>query len=119
MKLTGNTILVTGGGSGIGEALAHRFHDLGNRVVVAGRRADALAKAIEGRPNMAAITVDVDSAEGVADFARRVLAENPDVNVLLNNAGIMRYEDIGTRRDLADAEASGTVPQMLAMLKSL
>ena len=108
MKLTGNTILVTGGGSGIGEALAHRFHDLGNRVVVAGRRADALAKAIEGRPNMAAITVDVDSAEGVADFARRVLAENPDVNVLLNNAGIMRYEDIGTRRDLADAEATIT-----------
>ena len=108
MKLTGNTILVTGGGSGIGEALAHRFHDLGNRVVVAGRRADALAKAIEGRPNMAAITVDVDSAEGVADFARRVLAEHPDVNVLLNNAGIMRYEDIGTRRDLADAEATIT-----------
>jgi len=106
MKPHGNTILITGGGSGIGEALAHRFHELGNKVIVAGRRAAALASAIEGRPNMAAMTVDVDSAEGVADFARRLLAEHPDVNVLVNNAGIMRYEDISTQRDLADAEAT-------------
>jgi uncharacterized oxidoreductase len=108
MKLSGNTILITGGGSGIGEALAHRFHDLGNKVIVAGRRADALAEAIAGRPNMAAMTVDLDSAEGVADFARRVIAEHPDLNVLVNNAGIMRYEDIGARRDLTDAEATIT-----------
>ncbi len=106
MKLTGNTILVTGGGSGIGEALAQRFHDRGNTVIVAGRRRDALERAIAGRPNMAAMTLDVDSAEGVADFARRVLAEHPGLNVLVNNAGIMRYEDIGTHRDLADAEAT-------------
>jgi uncharacterized oxidoreductase len=103
-----NTILITGGGSGIGEALAHRFHDLGNKVIVAGRRAEALAAAIEGRPNMVAMTIDVDSTEGVADFARRVIAEHPELNVLVNNAGIMRYEDIGTRRDLADAEATIT-----------
>jgi uncharacterized oxidoreductase len=108
MKLTGNTILITGGGSGIGEALAHRFHDLGNKVIVAGRRPDSLERASAGRPNMAAMTIDVDSAEGVADFARRVLAEHPDLNVLVNNAGIMRYEDIAARRDLADAEATIT-----------
>lgn len=106
MQLTGNTILITGGGSGIGEALAHRFHDLGNRVIIAGRRADALEQASAGRPNMVAMPIDVDSAEGVADFARRVIAEHPDLNVLINNAGIMRYEDIGARRDLADAEAT-------------
>ena len=105
MKPHGNTILITGGGSGIGEALAHRFHDQGNKVIVAGRRAEALAKAIEGRPNMVAMTIDVDSAEGVADFARRVIAEHPELNVLVNNAGIMRYEDIAAHRDLADAEA--------------
>lgn len=108
MKLSGNTILITGGGSGIGEALAHRFHDQGNKVIIAGRRADALAAAIEGRPNMAAMTIDVDSAEGVADFDRRVIAEHPDLNVLINNAGIMRYEDIGSQRDLGDAEATIT-----------
>ena len=108
MKLTGNTILITGGGSGIGEALAHRFHDQGNKVIVAGRRADALAKAVDGRPHMEAMTIDVDSAEGVALFARRVIAEHPDLNVLINNAGVMRYEDIAARRDLTDAEATIT-----------
>lgn len=106
MKPSGNTILITGGGSGIGEALAHRFHDQGNKIIVAGRRAEALAAAIEGRPNMVTMTIDVDSAAGVADFARRIVAEHPDLNVLINNAGIMRYEDIGSRRDLSDAEAT-------------
>ena len=49
MKNQGNTILVTGGGSGIGRALAQRWHDLGNRVIVAGRRQDALDATIAGR----------------------------------------------------------------------
>lgn len=106
MKLTGNTILVTGGGSGIGEALAHRLHDLGNTVIVAGRRRDALERAIAGRANMAAMTLDVESSESVAEFARRLLAEQPELNVVVNSAGIMRYENIATRRDLADAEAT-------------
>jgi len=108
MKQTGNTILITGGGSGIGEALAHRFHDLGNTVIVAGRRQEALDKAIAGRANMHAITLDVESAGGVADFAKRVLAAHPALNVLINNAGIMRFEDITHSRDLADAEATVT-----------
>ena len=104
MKTSGNTILITGGGSGIGAALAQRFHDRGDTVIVAGRRADALAQAIEGRERMHAITLDVDSAEGVVDFAKRLLAEYPEVNVLINNAGIMRLEDIDTARDLTSAE---------------
>ena len=104
MNQTGNTILITGGGSGIGAALARRFHDLGNSVIVAGRRRSALEEAITGRPNMSAIELDVDSAEGVADFAKRLLAEHPTLNVLVNNAGIMRFEALDRSRDLADAE---------------
>ena len=106
MKLSGNTILVTGGGSGIGEALAQRLHDRGNKIIVAGRRQEALARATAGRANMAAMTLDVDTAEGVEEFARRVLAEHPDLNVLINNAGIMRYEPLERQRDLGDAEAT-------------
>jgi uncharacterized oxidoreductase len=108
MKTTGNTILITGGGSGIGAALAQRFHDAGNTVIVAGRRQDALDSAIAGRANMHAMALDVESAEGVADFAARLLAAHPGLNVLINNAGIMRFEDATQKRDLADAEATIT-----------
>lgn len=108
MKTSGNTILITGGGSGIGEALAHRWHDAGNTVIIAGRRQDALDAAADGRPNIHPMTLDVESAEGVADFARRVLAAHPALNVVVNNAGIMRFEDLTQRRDLADAEATIT-----------
>lgn len=108
MKTTGNTILITGGGSGIGEALAHRFHDKGNTVVIAGRRQDALLRSIAGRTNMHAITLDVESAAGIADFAKRLLAEHPTLNVVINNAGIMRSEPLDRTRDLADAEATIT-----------
>lgn len=108
MKTSGNTILITGGGSGIGEALAHRFHDLGNRVVIAGRRPDALERACAGRADMHALTLDIDSAEGIADFARRLIAAHPAVNVLINNAGIMRFERLDGARDLHDAEETVT-----------
>jgi len=108
MKNSGNTILITGGGSGIGEALAHRFHDAGNVVIIAGRRQDALGAAAAGRPNIHTMTLDVESAEGVADFAARVLANFPALNVLINNAGIMRFEALDHARDLSDAEATIT-----------
>lgn len=108
MKTTGNTVLVTGGGSGIGAGLAQRFHDQGNVVIVAGRRLDALEAACEGRENMHAVTLDVESAGGVAAFASAVLERFPALNVLVNNAGIMRYERLDRARDLADAEAQIT-----------
>ena len=106
MKPTGNTILITGGGSGIGRGLAHRFHDLGNTVIVAGRRQDALDEATAGRENMIGVTLDVESAEAVADFARRLAADHPALNVLINNAGVMKFEALDRARDLADAEAT-------------
>lgn len=108
MKTSDNTILITGGGSGIGRALARRFQDLGNVVIVAGRRRDALEETIGGRSDMHAVELDVTSAVGVADFARRLLSGHPGVNVVVNNAGIMRMEPLDRSRDLADAEATIT-----------
>lgn len=108
MKQSGNTILVTGGGSGIGEALAQRFHDLGNTVIVAGRRQDALDSAIAGRANMHAMTLDIESAEAIADFAAKLVAAHPGLNIVVNNAGIMRFETLDRTRDLSDSEATVT-----------
>jgi uncharacterized oxidoreductase len=103
MQSSCNTILITGGGTGIGVALAHRFHDLGNTVIIAGRRMEALKRAVAGRSRMHAMTLDVESASGIAEFAQRVVAEHPALNVLINNAGIMRAEALGSARDLGDA----------------
>lgn len=108
MKPTGNTILVTGGGSGIGAALAQRLHDAGNTVIVAGRRLEALQRACAGRAGMHAMALDIDSAAAIDAFAAGLVAAHPALNVVLNNAGIMRFEALDTRRDLADAEATIT-----------
>jgi uncharacterized oxidoreductase len=108
MKTSGNTILITGGGSGIGEALAHRFHDAGNTVIVAGRRPDTLVQATAGRLNMHTMDLDIEDADALAAFGHRLLQEHPTLNVLINNAGIMRMEKVDDRRDLADAEATIT-----------
>lgn len=106
MKPTGNTILITGGGSGIGRLLAQRLHDAGNLVIVAGRRLDALQETAGRRPRMAAYELDVEDPAGIEAFAQRVLANHPGLNVLVNNAGIMRRENLARRRDLGDAEAT-------------
>jgi len=108
MKLSGNTILITGGGSGIGQELAVRFHALGNRVIVAGRRRDALDETIAGREGMFAAELDVGDPASIEAAARALVADYPDLNILINNAGIMASEDLGGSRDLAIAEATVT-----------
>lgn len=106
MKISNNTILITGGGTGIGQALAHRFYELGNTVIVAGRRSEALEQTIAGHAGMFACTVDIESAADIARFAAEMISNYPKLNVLINNAGIMRIEDVTATRDLADAEAT-------------
>ena len=108
MRNSGNTILITGGGSGLGRELARRFADQGNSVIVAGRRLDALQETIEGRDNITAIAADMDDGAGIEAFAADLIAQHPALNVVIANAGIMRYEDVSRSRDLSDAEATIT-----------
>ena len=106
MKISGNTILLTGGGSGIGRALAQRWHDAGNKVVVAGRRTDTLQETAQGRDGIAVEQLDVDDVDGLRDNVAGILERHPEINVLVNNAGIMRFEKLDGARDLADAEST-------------
>lgn len=116
MKIAGNTILITGGGSGIGRELALRFNALGNAVIVAGRRKEPLEETIAGRDRMYAMTLDVDDPGAISVLARRVVMEHPGLNVLINNAGIMRREDLTRSRDLGDAEET-IVTNLLAPIR--
>lgn len=103
MKPGGNTILVTGGSAGIGRALAKEFHEAGNQVIVAGRNRAALDELVAQNPGMAAMTLDISDGAAVAELGAEVTAAHPDLNVLVNNAGIMFFED---KIDLAAAEAT-------------
>ena len=108
MKLSGNTILITGGSAGIGQAFAWRFHDLGNTVIVTSRKLESLKATTDGRDNIHPRALDVDDPQAVKDFARRVVQDFPALNILYNNAGIMRFEALKEPRDLKDAEETVT-----------
>jgi uncharacterized oxidoreductase len=106
MQISGNTILITGGGSGIGRGLAEAFQREGNQVIIAGRRKKALDETVAANPGMKAAVLDIDNAEAIRTFAERIKKDYPALNVVIQNAGMMKGE---TLREGVTAEAEATI----------
>jgi len=104
MNTTGNTILITGGGTGIGEGLAHAFHDLGNTVIVAGRTQASLDAAAAGHENIHTAILDAANDASVAAAAESIARDFPALNMVIHSAGIMSRDEL----------ASGSLDQALA-----
>lgn len=117
MKTTGNTILITGGGSGIGRALAEVFHRLGNTVIISGRRQSALDEVTAANPGMASIVMDASDADGIRAFAKKIVTDHPGLNVVINNAGIMKNEDITSAPDYLDTAEETIATNLLAPIR--
>src|SRR5689334_11051185 len=94
MNLTGRTILITGGSSGIGLAFALKFAELGNEVIVTGRRQAVLDKVKAKYPKLHTIQSDVADLAQIAALAARVKADFPKLDVLMNNAGVMLHKNL-------------------------
>lgn len=95
MKMTNNTILITGGGSGIGRALAEMFHGKGNKVIIAGRHQEVLDEVAQTHEGIETIVLDVANLESIKNAVRKLQENYPDLNTVIHNAGIMQSEEIG------------------------
>ena len=94
MILNGRTILITGGSAGIGLAFALKFVELGNEVIVTGRRQSVLDEVKRKHPKLHTIQSDVADPAQIITLARRVKMEFPKLDVLMNNAGIMLHKNL-------------------------
>jgi uncharacterized oxidoreductase len=102
MRLQSNTIFITGGSSGIGRGLAEAFHNLGNQVIISGRREAALMAICEANPGMRSFVLDVTDPAAVREVANRVAEAFPDLNCLFNNAGVQKGHDFASGQPVDD-----------------
>jgi uncharacterized oxidoreductase len=125
MRLKGNTIFITGGGSGIGRGFAEAFHKLGNQVIIAGRRRQRLDAVVAANPGMTAIELDIADPASIDSAASRLIRQHPDVNVLINNAGIMQPDraagkiDDGLLLDTINTNLVGSIRMTSALIEHL
>ncbi len=102
MRMHSNTILITGASSGIGKNLAEAFHQLGNQVLISGRREAALQSICEANPGMRYYALDVTDSGSVLEVARKVAEEFPKLNCVFNNAGVQKARDFAAGHPLEE-----------------
>src|SRR5437588_7061338 len=126
MRLTGRTILITGGSAGIGLAFALKFLELGNEVIVTGRRQGVLDAVKAEHPKLHTIRSDVGDPEQIALLAARLKRDFPRLDVLMNNAGIGDSRNLrSTVADLAgltkemDVNVGGVIRMTSALIDTV
>ncbi len=125
MQMTGNTIFITGGTSGIGRALAEQFHSLGNKVIVAGRRQALLDEVAAANPGIDGVALDISDAADIERVAAQLVRDYPTLNVVINNAGIMPFDDPSGRiddavsRQILDTNLLGPIRLTSALVEHL
>jgi uncharacterized oxidoreductase len=108
VRPSGNTIFIAGATSGIGLGLALRFHQLGNQVIISGRRKDLIDQIVADHPGIEGFVLDTADPTSIREAAVTVQTRFPDTNVLINMAGIMHPEDYKSADFLSVAEATVT-----------
>lgn len=101
MNLSGNTILITGGASGVGRGLATAFRARGNRVIIAGCSAALLDEITRINPGLDSVELDITDPEDIAAVAGTLVKRFPNLNVIVNNAGFMPLDDAGGTIDVS------------------
>jgi len=102
MKMRSNTIFITGGTSGIGKGLAEAFHQLGNQVIISGRREDRLRSICDANPGMRHFVMDVTDLTSVRNTAQMIITEFPALNCVFNNSGVQRRHDFAAGNPVDD-----------------
>jgi uncharacterized oxidoreductase len=116
MKISGNTVLITGGSMGIGFSLAEEFIKAGNEVIICGRLEDKLAEAKEKLPQVTTMVCDVSKHKDRESLYNWVICKFPELNILVNNAGIQRrvnfkkgIDEVRNKEDEVDINLTATI----------
>ncbi|MBC7475579.1 MAG: SDR family NAD(P)-dependent oxidoreductase, partial [Candidatus Sericytochromatia bacterium] len=104
MDLENNTVLITGGSAGIGFALAEKFVRAGSKVIVCGRRKEVLEQAKETLPELGIYVCDVGVEKERINLFNWISENYPNLNVLINNAGIQRWKKLNTDEEWSETQ---------------
>ena len=116
MDIKDNTIFIPGATSGIGLALALALQEKGNTVIVGGRRTELLDRIADEHPGIGTVVIDTTDPASITAAAATVVAEHPELNVLVTMAGIMRVED-WTRSGVAESAAETVTTNLLGPIR--